>query len=141
VRLNKFFQYCILTDWDQENDIRGTITKKCSELLSLFDNPRSVIDKRSRKLFDHSRVVAMKNKSDKNIDEHLLESSKAFVMLTEQLLEELPKFRGGVQKYFNAVLSCCEQLLYHSKHTKTNILGHLQSRKFRRNSIRKCRSS
>ncbi|KAH8930473.1 hypothetical protein BT69DRAFT_680521 [Atractiella rhizophila] len=98
-------QYIIEGPWKRLNNvIRTTLNDRCENLLNCFDNPRSVIDKRNRKLLDHSRYLQLKTKSDKNIDEQLVQDSKTYEALTAQLMDELPRFFGCVAKYFDAIL-------------------------------------
>ena len=77
--------------------MRKNLIIKTDHLLSLFENPRSVIAKRNDKMLDHSRYLAKKNPADRR-------GSEEFVCLSTQLLEELPRFLSTVSRYFNIIV-------------------------------------
>ncbi|GAA6012623.1 hypothetical protein JCM11491_005457 [Sporobolomyces phaffii] len=81
-----------------DQEVRRSLIVKTDHLLSLFDNPRQVIAKRNDKLLDHHRYLARKLPSDRK-------GSEDFVILSSQLLEELPRFLGSVSRYFNIIVA------------------------------------
>ncbi|GAA5899556.1 uncharacterized protein JCM6883_005259 [Sporobolomyces salmoneus] len=83
---------------DLDQEVRRSLIVKTDHLLSLFDNPRQVIAKRNDKLLDHQRYVSKKLPSDRK-------GSEDFVILSSQLLEELPRFLGSVSRYFNIIVA------------------------------------
>lgn len=78
--------------------MRRSLILKTDHLLSLFENPRQVIAKRNDKLLDHHRYLAKKLPSDRK-------GSEDFLILSTQLLEELPRFLGSVSRYFNIIVA------------------------------------
>lgn len=88
--------------------MRRSLIVKTDHLLSLFDNPRQVIAKRNDKLLDHHRYLQKKLPSDRK-------GSEDFVILSSQLLEELPRFLGSVSRYFNIIVAhfAGSQAAYH----------------------------
>lgn len=81
-----------------DGEIKTALLVKTEHLLSLFENPRSVIAKRNDKLLAHSRYLAKKNPADRK-------ASDEFLMLSHQLLEELPKFLASVSRYFDIIVA------------------------------------
>ncbi|CDR39197.1 hypothetical protein NBRC10512_007972 [Rhodotorula toruloides] len=78
-------------------EVRHSLILKTDHLLSLFENPRQVIAKRNDKMLDHSRYLAKKLPADRR-------GSEEFLLLSSQLLEELPRFLGSVSRYFNIIV-------------------------------------
>ncbi|GAA6059521.1 hypothetical protein JCM10212_006019 [Sporobolomyces blumeae] len=81
-----------------DDEVRRSLILKTDHLLSLFENPRQVIAKRNDKLLDHHRYLAKKLPSDRK-------GSEDFMILSSQLLEELPRFLGSVSRYFNIIVA------------------------------------
>ncbi|GAA5970150.1 hypothetical protein JCM3765_003807 [Sporobolomyces pararoseus] len=81
-----------------DQEVRRALIVKTDHLLSLFDNPRQVIAKRNDKLLDHHRYLQKKLPSDRK-------GSEDFIILSSQLLEELPRFLGSVSRYFNIIVA------------------------------------
>ncbi|GAA5923126.1 uncharacterized protein JCM15063_003542 [Sporobolomyces koalae] len=81
-----------------DHEVRRSLIVKTDHLLSLFDNPRQVIEKRNDKLLDHHRYLSKKLPSDRK-------GSEDFIILSTQLLEELPRFLGSVSRYFNIIVT------------------------------------
>ncbi|GAA5994924.1 uncharacterized protein JCM10292_004432 [Rhodotorula paludigena] len=80
-----------------DHEVRRSLILKTDHLLSLFESPRQVIAKRNDKMLDHSRYLAKKLPSDRR-------GSEDFLLLSSQLLEELPRFLGSVSRYFNIIV-------------------------------------
>ncbi|GAA5913958.1 hypothetical protein JCM8208_007010 [Rhodotorula glutinis] len=78
-------------------EVRRSLILKTDHLLSLFESPRQVIAKRNDKMLDHSRYLAKKLPVDRR-------GSEEFLLLSSQLLEELPRFLGSVSRYFNIIV-------------------------------------
>jgi len=95
--------------FSQDHEVRRSLILKTDHLLSLFDNPRQVIAKRNDKLLDHQRYLAKKLPSDRK-------GSEDFIILSSQLLEELPRFLGSVSRYFNIIVAhfATAQASYHA---------------------------
>lgn len=81
----------------QDYEVRRSLILKTDHLLSLFESPRQVIAKRNDKMLDHSRYLAKKLPVDRR-------GSEEFLLLSSQLLEELPRFLGSVSRYFNIIV-------------------------------------
>jgi hypothetical protein len=75
---------------------RNSESCSTSPLINAF--PSQVISKRNDKKLDHARYLARKLPTD-------LRSSEEFLVLTAQLLEELPRFLASVSKYFNIIVA------------------------------------
>lgn len=92
----------------QDYEIRRSLLVKTEHLLSLFENPRSVIAKRNDKLLDHSRYLAKKLSVDRR-------GSEEFLVLSAQLSIELPRFLSSVSRYFNIIIAhfATAQATYH----------------------------
>ncbi|GAA5980289.1 hypothetical protein JCM11641_005531 [Rhodosporidiobolus odoratus] len=80
-----------------DHEVRRSLVLKTDHLLSLFESPRQVIAKRNDKMLDYHRYLAKKLPSDKR-------GSEDFLVLSSQLLEELPRFLGSVSRYFNIIV-------------------------------------
>ncbi|GAA5895147.1 hypothetical protein JCM5296_000894 [Sporobolomyces johnsonii] len=80
-----------------DHEVHQSLILKTDHLLSLFENPRQVIAKRNDKMLDHHRYLARKLPSDRK-------GSEDFLVLSAQLLEELPRFLGSVSRYFNIIV-------------------------------------
>ncbi|BGP44839.1 hypothetical protein JCM10450v2_000654 [Rhodotorula kratochvilovae] len=80
-----------------DHEVRRSLILKTDHLLSLFESPRQVIAKRNDKMLDHSRYLAKKMPVDRR-------GSEEFLLLSSQLLEELPRFLGSVSRYFNIIV-------------------------------------
>ncbi|GAA6047316.1 hypothetical protein JCM3770_001883 [Rhodotorula araucariae] len=80
-----------------DHEVRRSLILKTDHLLSLFESPRQVITKRNDKMLDHSRYLAKKIPADRR-------GSEEFLLLSSQLLEELPRFLGSVSRYFNIIV-------------------------------------
>ncbi|BGP12786.1 hypothetical protein JCM10213v2_000703 [Rhodosporidiobolus nylandii] len=78
-------------------EVRRSLILKTDHLLSLFESPRQVIAKRNDKMLDHHRYLAKKLPADRR-------GSEDFLVLSSQLLEELPRFLGSVSRYFNIIV-------------------------------------
>ncbi|GAA5926619.1 hypothetical protein JCM3775_001067 [Rhodotorula graminis] len=78
-------------------EVRRSLILKTDHLLSLFESPRQVIAKRNDKMLDHARYLAKKLPVDRR-------GSEEFLLLSSQLLEELPRFLGSVSRYFNIIV-------------------------------------
>ncbi|KAM0753334.1 hypothetical protein T439DRAFT_323969 [Meredithblackwellia eburnea MCA 4105] len=81
-----------------DHEVRRSLLVKTEHLLSLFENPRSIISKRNDKLLDHSRYLAKRLPSDKR-------ASEEFVTLSSQLLNELPGLLTNLNKYLTIIHS------------------------------------
>ncbi|GAA5887492.1 hypothetical protein JCM6882_001427 [Rhodosporidiobolus microsporus] len=80
-----------------DHEVRRSLILKTDHLLSLFESPRQVIAKRNDKMLDHHRYLAKKLPADRR-------GSEDFLVLSAQLLEELPRFLGSVSRYFNIIV-------------------------------------
>ncbi|GAA6001811.1 hypothetical protein JCM10207_002331 [Rhodosporidiobolus poonsookiae] len=80
-----------------DHEVRRSLILKTDHLLSLFESPRQVIGKRNDKMLDHHRYLAKKLPADRR-------GSEDFLVLSAQLLEELPRFLGSVSRYFNIIV-------------------------------------
>ncbi|GAA5850043.1 hypothetical protein JCM8547_000991 [Rhodosporidiobolus lusitaniae] len=80
-----------------DHEVRRSLILKTDHLLSLFESPRQVIAKRNDKMLDHHRYLAKKLPVDRR-------GSEDFLVLSAQLLEELPRFLGSVSRYFNIIV-------------------------------------
>ena len=80
-----------------DHQVRRELITKTDHLLSLFENPVSIITKRNDKMLDHQRYMAKKLPADKK-------GSDDFLTLSAQLQEELPRFLGSVSRYFNIIV-------------------------------------
>ncbi len=72
-------------------------------LTSLFEGPRTLMRKRAGKLLDYDRIRDLENRNDA-IDPTLAKSSKDYIILHGQLVEELPMFMGLVGEYITEVM-------------------------------------
>ncbi|KAK4705756.1 hypothetical protein P7C70_g450, partial [Phenoliferia sp. Uapishka_3] len=90
------------------SQIRMEFVPKTDHLLTLFENPLSVIAKRNEKLLDHTRYLAKPNPQDKR-------GSEDYITVTNRCLDELPRFLGQVSRYFNIIITAfaTAQASYH----------------------------
>lgn len=98
VFLDEVLQPVLAGPWrEMDDEIRHELSLKTEHLLSLFENPRSVIAKRNDK--DHARFLAKRDPEP--IDRR---RSEEFALLTSQLREELPVFLNSCARYFNIII-------------------------------------
>jgi hypothetical protein len=75
-----------------------------TELLALYRSPRIVIDRREAHKDDYVQARSLSSKGDKAGADRLRTGAAAFVALSTQLMDELPRFLSSAAKYFDAIV-------------------------------------
>ncbi|KAI8140418.1 hypothetical protein BJV82DRAFT_217373 [Fennellomyces sp. T-0311] len=77
---------------EMEDSVNNIVTTRVEGFLQLFEKPAQVIAKRAKKLLDHDRAGADRQKDD------------AYVAINTQLVEELPVFLNLSAEYFEIIV-------------------------------------
>jgi hypothetical protein len=88
----------------QESEVKTLILAPCDDLDRRFNNPRTILAKREIKRIDHERYLYLTSKKDKSAERHK-EGSVAYLAISAQLLDDLPRFISATNTYFDAVVA------------------------------------
>ncbi|CAH1758103.1 13281_t:CDS:10 [Entrophospora sp. SA101] len=88
---------------EMEETLKKNIYPEIEKFLKLFRAPAAVMKKRERKILDYGRAKSIRDRNDIP-DKSLQQSADAFVSISDQLNEELPKFFELMTQYYDIIV-------------------------------------